>query len=102
MTNVLRQAEAEWVLVSIGGGDSETKIGGPAVKPQLAHHLKVSTQPSHQLAHHPRLHHTPPQHMKKAAVLTKTFTVHIVDCEGLLHNHQVIPPQCCQLHSQET
>ena len=101
MVGQCAQSESERELVSIVGGDSETKIGGPAIKPQLAHHLKVSAQPSHQLAHHPRLDHTPPHHLKKAAVLTKTFTVHIVDCEGL-HNHQVIPPQCCQLHSQET
>ena len=54
MTTILRmtmddkcaQSEVEWVLVSIGSGDSETKIGGPSIKPQLAHHLKVSTQPT--------------------------------------------------------
>ena len=66
MTTILRmtmddkcaQSESEWVLVSTVVGDSETKIGGPTIKPQLAHHLKVSTNPT--------------TNLKKTADLTQT------------------------------
>ena len=53
MDDKCAQSESEWVLVSTGVGDSETKIGGPAIKPQLAHHLGL--HPAHLLTNLPTI-----------------------------------------------